>query len=67
MRKAISIDEATGSSRQQAELPTVSFFDLLAIARDIEWNVDRDPTRTAVIMVSAFPNSWRQFLDTARK
>ena len=60
MRKAISTDDATGSSRLQAELPTVSYLDVLGVA-DADW--EGDPTRIAVILVPIYPQSMRQWLN----
>ena len=46
MRKAISNDEATGSSLQQADPVAATYFDVLGIDRaDLDWQLKR-PTAT---------------------
>ena len=64
MRKAISNDLESGTSRLQAEEPTMSYFDVLDVA-DADWECD--PTRTAVILVPIYPQSMRQWLNRERK
>ena len=64
MWKAISNDLESGSSRLQADEPTVSYFDVLDVA-DADW--EGDPTRTAVILVPIYPQSMRQWLNRERK
>jgi hypothetical protein len=67
MIKAISNDMTSGSDRLQPEPPTQSYYDLLAIAHDIDWDVPRVTTRAAVILVPAYPESMRTAFQRQKK
>lgn len=65
MRKAISNDPTTGSDHLQPNPPTVSVYDLLG-----EGPIDWEPspgTRAVVILVPAFPQWMRKWLNREQK
>src|ERR1700758_4236492 len=65
MRKAISCDLDTGSSRLQPNPPTVSVYDLLNEG-PIEWETTPG-TRAVVILVPAYPESMRTAFQRQKK
>ncbi|MFY9730877.1 MAG: hypothetical protein WAK24_09725, partial [Candidatus Acidiferrales bacterium] len=53
--------------RLQIEEPTVSYFDKLDIANDIDWGIEHVATRISLILVPAYPQFMRQAFNRQKK